>query len=418
MLTSASARDGAARPAAYALAVLGGIIPVLAVLWQSSGWGALPLFQPPMEDLMVYRRAAQAWLGGGDPYRLENSYPFIYPPFAVLPSVLLVVPTWLAKLFWTIGNVAAMYALVRRLGVRGSRAMMLVTGILVVLEPMVNTAALGQLGTWLMVMCAVDLLDASPEGTPGRVTRPGWLPVGVWVGLATGLKLTPGVFIVLFLLLRRWREAIVASITFGLTMVIGTLAMPTAAMGYWSRLAHGDSGANPDAFGWLYNQSLLSGWQRFNGVDHNAVGLLLCAVLVALGLAAAYRCVRRDQPWLAVGLLGLASSLANPIAWLHHLTWVLPLAVGAWRAGVPVGVRVLALAAALWWQVKPYQNLPGAPWADAEMHHYSVGQKFLAWGGALLCLVAVAATAAWPWRREVESGGEAPLAQPVRAGDS
>lgn len=389
------------RTGAYALAVLGGIVPVLAVLWQSSGWGLTGLFTPPMEDLMVYRRAAEAWLAGRDPYRLENSYPFIYPPFAVLPSLLFaVVPPAAAKVLWVVGNVAAMYALLARLGVRGTRALALVTALMLALGPMSNTAQLGQLGIWLMVMCTVDVLDSSPAPTPGRRARR-WLPVGVWVGLATGLKLTPGVFIVLFLLLRRWREAFVASVTFAVTIVVGTLAMPEFGMGYWSRLAHGDSGANPDAFGWIHNQSLLSGWQRFNGVDQNRGGLLLCALLVVLALTAAYRCMRRDQPWLAAGLLGLASSLANPIAWLHHLTWILPLAIGAWRATVPHAVRLVTLIAALWWQVKPYQNLPGAPWAEAEIHRYTVAEKLLGWGGALLCLLAVAVTAAWPWRTPV-----------------
>lgn len=371
------------------------LVPFAAAAWAASHFGETRPWNPDAADLMVYRRAAQALLGGHDPYVLANSFPFIYPPFAALAAVpLALVPESVAKLGWTAVNVVAARSLVLRLGVRGWQLPVVVTGLLTIVVPLRSTLELGQLGAVLMVLCLVDVLDARPGADP----RPRWLPVGVLVGLAAGLKLTPAVFVVLFWLVGRRRAAVVAAGTFAATVLVGLLGIGRPALAYWNRLAHGDSGANPDAFGWLHNQSVLSAWQRFAGVEHSAGGLALSGLLVAVALVAAVRCVRHDEPWLAVGLLGLASSLANPIAWAHHMTWLVPLAVGAWRTTAPMAVRLLALLAAVWWQWLPYWSLKGAPWAWAEVHQYSVGQKLMAAGGALACGAAVLSAAVAPWR--------------------
>ncbi|GAB3702431.1 hypothetical protein GCM10028815_10560 [Mariniluteicoccus flavus] len=377
------------------------LLPWFGALWASSNYSKSSPFDPRMEDLQVYRRAASAILAGQDPYTLANSFPFIYPPFAALLSLVLApLAAPVTTMGWAALNAAAVWALVRRLGVRGWRLPVITTALLTLVQPFVHTLGLGQLGILLMVACLVDVLDSGPKGSDAaRRTRPRWLPVGLLVGLAAGIKLTPVVFIILLFLLGRRRAGLVAGGTFAATIVIGLVGLFKPAAGYWGRLLHGDSGANPDAFGWLHNQSMLSGWQRFFGVEHTLGGLALSAILVGIALLAARRCVREGHVWLGVGLLGLASSIANPIAWVHHMTWVVPLVIGAWRAGVPMVLRLLALLAALWWQWLPYSVLTGAPWAQAEQHLYSVGEKFLACGGALACMAAVIAAMVVPWPR-------------------
>lgn len=66
-------------------------------------------------------------------------------------------------------------------------------------------------------------------------------------GIAAGLKLTPLAFILLLFLIRRRRAGLVAvGGSFLGTVVVGFLLAPSASLGYWTRLAGGDSGgANP-----------------------------------------------------------------------------------------------------------------------------------------------------------------------------
>lgn len=361
------------------------VIPFLAAVWAASYEGQHPLFSPAMVDLQVYRRAASAILAGQDPYFLTDSFPFIYPPFAAVVSLAMAPMTgWVMKTIWIAINTAAVIAMLRRTGLAGWQLIVAATGVLTVVGPTVHVLSIGQLGTVLMVMTVLDQFPV-----PAGHRR--WLPVGVLTGLATGIKLTPAVFVIFFLITGRRKAALTSALTFVVTVVIGFIVIPGPSWGYWGRLAHGDSGANPDAYGWIGNQSVLSAWDRFFGVEAAAGGLALSAILVILALVAGKRWYAAN-PWLAVGLLGLTSVLANPIAWNHHLTWIVPLAIGAACGSVcPVALRLICLFAAAWWQVHPHGMLPGAPWADLEIHHYTFWQKMLAGGGAMACFLAVIA---------------------------
>ncbi|GAB3623828.1 glycosyltransferase 87 family protein [Mariniluteicoccus endophyticus] len=381
------------------------LVPLAASLFGASNWGAHNWWNPPMEDLMVYRRAASALLAGRDPYELVNSFPFIYPPFAAILSLVLApMSESFMKIAWAWVNVVALSMVLRRLGLDGWRLAVVCAAILSTLAPFTYTLALGQLGIVLMAMCLLDALDGDPRAATWARSRPRWLPTGVLVGLAAGIKLTPAVFLILFWLVGRRRDAVVGVLTFLTTVAIGFIGLFGPALGYWTRLTQGDSGANPDAFGWLFNQSILSGWQRFYTVDRSAGGLVISVVVVLVALVAALRCVRHGNPWLAVGVLGLASSLANPIAWVHHMTWIVPLAIGAWQGGAPAVVRGLAFLSAAWWHWEPFARLPGAPWAQAEQYAYSVNDKLLAAGGAIVCGLMVLLAAVWPWRTPAAPG--------------
>ncbi len=70
---------------------LGAIFPILAAWYATSTQVDAHLlpWEPNMADLRVYREAAIDWAKGVDFYRVKESPPFIYPPFALLPSLLL-----------------------------------------------------------------------------------------------------------------------------------------------------------------------------------------------------------------------------------------------------------------------------------------------------------------------------------------
>ncbi|WP_425309660.1 glycosyltransferase 87 family protein [Ammonicoccus fulvus] len=368
------------------------LLPTLAALWSvtvSIGSGTLVPWSPRTEDLNVYREAARALVEGRDFYQLEGVFPYIYPPIAaVLALPLLVVPWTIAQLVWTVANAVVVVLVLRHLRVRpGWLVSIAAAAAILFLTPFTITLGMGQLGILLM---ALVLLDAT-DGPRLRAGRKPLLPPGVLTGIATGLKLTPAVFIVHYFLTKRYRQGIVASVTFLGTVLIGLAVAPGPSWGYWMRLAGGDSGANPDAYGWLANISVLSAVYRFTDVTSvgTVVGLGLSAVFVVLGLVAAVVARKHGHDVLGVALLGMVSSLANPIAWVHHLTWVLPLAVVGLRDRLPDVLRWAVLITALWGTVQPQFALKGAPWAHAEIHEYSVAEKVFAAGTDIVVLLTV-----------------------------
>lgn len=390
-----SQRHSKHRPPISALAL---IVPFVIALWIviPSDQAIQFVWRPEMADLWAYRSAGQALVEGRDPYRLSGSFPYIYPPIA---AVLAVPMSWLpwrmVELLHLLGNMVLLLWVLHRLGLRGAwQLAAAASASLLFLRAFADTLNLGQVGIILLALVVADLVP--PPGGRRRI------PQGIWLGLATGLKLTPAVFIVYLLVTGRRKAAGVAVGSFAVTVLIGLLVSPQFAPGYWLRLMRGDSGANPDAYGWINNISLLSAVQRFTGVTRSGtiLGLGLSALLVLLALAVAYACWRAGQELLGVSILGLASSLANPIAWFHHLTFVLPLVVVLLGIGVARGTeigplrRTGLLIGALWLACMPQSVLPGAPWADQEINRYTTGQKVFAAGPELA--MAVLLLAAWP----------------------
>src|SRR6185503_21371042 len=74
--------------------------------------------------------------------------------------------------------------------------------IALIFEPVRETITFGQVNTLLLTLVAGDMLLGVARGRR-------W--AGVGIGLATAIKLTPGVFILYLLITRRWRPAGVAT---------------------------------------------------------------------------------------------------------------------------------------------------------------------------------------------------------------
>jgi alpha-1,2-mannosyltransferase len=380
------------------------LLPSITALWSITvtvpGGSTWP-WQPRTEDLWVYREAARYLLEGRDFYHLEDSFPYIYPPIAAVLAVPLALVPWrIAQLLWTLANVGILVAVLRHLRI-GPPWMIsfAATAAILFLEPIRSTLAMGQLGLLLLGLVLLDAADGPHLFRRG--SKP-LLPPGVLTGFATGLKLTPAVFIIWFFLVRRPRQAVVALATFLATVVIGILVSPQWSTGYWLRLAAGDSGANPDAYGWINNISVLSAVYRFTDVTTTGtvIGLGLSGLLVLAGLATAVLAQRAGRQLLGLSLLGMVSCVANPIAWVHHLTWVLPLLVAGLRDKLHPLVRWTVLIGALWCLINPQFGLGGAPWAQAEIHEYSVAEKLIAAGPDIVVVLMVLAAALTLRRRQ------------------
>lgn len=411
------------RPTGYLSAFAAYLFPMLAAVMagmrssDTSPWGIAPI----TADFHVYVVAARVLLEGGDFYApVPGVFPYIYPPLAaLLATPFTVVPWVVAQTIWLALQGALLVLVLRRLGLGLTAAGMAGVAAVLLLAPFGSVMELGQVGVLLLALVVFDLIH--PAGGRRRI------PAGIGLGIATGIKLTPAVFIIHLWLIGRRRDAVVASGTFLATVVLGLAVAPTRAWGYWWRLATGDSGANMDASGWLFNLSVVSASQRFLGLETGeSVGLVLALILLVVGLIAAALAHRHGQPLLALGVLGLTSSLANPIAWIHHLVWVLLLIAalfpaaftaassnahssGAAPRGLPSPMRWLVLLVTIWMCTQPQHAIGGAPHAVEEIHGYSAWEKTLAAMPDILVAVLAVSVLVWCLRMQRDAARPQPM---------
>lgn len=270
-------------------------------------------------DLGVYRVGADALLHGDSVYdrsfttvllngQVQDPLPFNYPVFAALTMVpLALVPFWTAATLMVLLGLASVAvaawllaaAVKRTAGTRlpWSRATTAVAigGLLLALEPVTSTLEIGQVNLILMAAVLVDVFVA-------------WRLSGLLTGLATGVKLTPGVFILSMVVTRRGREAVIAVVAFLGTVTVGFLLQPGPAARYWREfvLPGGTQGATS-----ANNQSLVADVGRLPGVPSLAgVAVAVAVVGVTLWLAAVMWRFDRLLATVAVAVGGL---LASPV---------------------------------------------------------------------------------------------------------
>lgn len=311
----------------------------------------------PMADLLVYRAEGVAAARGGE--RLygfavtEWELPATYPPFAALLFVPLGwVPLGLLKGLSLLGNIALTGVLVhlscRAAGLRpGPGAVCAGTGGALWLEPVFQTIVFGQINLALACLVLWDL--NRPAGARGK---------GIALGIATGVKLTPAVFVVHLFLQGRRREASYAVAGAAGTAALGALVLPYASWEFWTRRVF-ETGRVGKA--WIVDNQSLQGLVA--RVLHTAEPGLLwggLAVLVAGGgLCLAVR-ARSDAHGLV--LAALTALLVSPISWSHHWVWCVPLLALLWAGGhrrTAVGVGVLFTGRSMW--LLPHQG-------DLDLH--------------------------------------------------
>ena len=286
----------------------------------------------PIIDLHVYRDAGLSLLHHEPLYShytvtRYSVLPFTYPPFAAalaMPMALLPL-TWVGAI-WNTFVYLALY-LVLRIVLAQVRQQVaawrpapepylmplawLGSAFLIVGQQQVHY---GQVGFFLMALICVDLLTPAT----GR-----WR--GVLVGVATAIKLTPGVFIVALLIAGRRRAAGIAAATAALITGLVALAAPPSSRAYWTgALFDSDRlGDNTDAT----NQSL-RGMLLRTGMAHTSVTelfVLASLIVGGVGMWKAYRAWRSGDDLVAVTFVGLLMALLSPVAWIHHFVFIVPL---------------------------------------------------------------------------------------------
>ena len=351
------------------------LLPVLVGLYvaATSFSGSFVPWRPVMVDLDVYRRAGAVLLDGGDFYTLPGPLQFLYPPFAAVLAVpLAVLPAALVQVGWAVACVLSLVAVLHRFGLRGWVLSLVAAATVWFVEPVTETLAFGQVGIFLVALVVLDLVPG-PRVLPRRL-----LPQGALTALAAAVKLTPAIFVVYLLAVRRTRAFLAAVVTGLLVTLASALVTPSASLGFWGRLARGDTGLGGSIV-YYTNQSVMADVVRILGVGRVSagLGLLLSAAVAALGVWAAVRWHRRGDIALAVNLCGVASLLASPVSWLHHFVWVVPLALnlvqrsrgrtadGRLADRLPTWFTVLGWVFVGWVVAAPFRRLPNG--GDVEL---------------------------------------------------
>jgi alpha-1,2-mannosyltransferase len=302
------------------------VLPIVVGLWTAAttfvGGTWIP-WRPRMVDLDVYRTAGATLLEGGDFYALPGPLPFLYPPFAALLAVpLTVLPSGAVEIGWTVASVLALLAVLYRLGLNGWRLSLLGAACIYFVDPISETLAFGQPGIFLMALVVLDLVPG-PAVLPRRI-----LPPGVLTAIAASVKLTPAIFVIYLIAVRRWRAALTALAT-GVVLTIGSLlVLPGPSIDFWTRLAVGNTGLGQSLI-YYTNQSVMANVVRIldPGRTSALIGLGVSVAVAVVGVWAAMLWHRLGDIGLAVTLCGIAGLLASPVSWLHHFVWVVPLAV-------------------------------------------------------------------------------------------
>lgn len=213
--------------------------------------------------------------------------------------------------------------------------------LLLVSAPGRSNLDFGQVSILVFGLTMVDACCVSPRAR-------GWL-----TGIATGVKLTPVVFLAMFAVRRQWAELARAATALAAMTVLAALVDPAATRNY---LAHG-----------LLSVSTVSNWAGPGNQSIRAMmarlgitgpwWLLISAVVVAAALVWTARRRRSNLQIADWCVMGAVITLVSPISWTHHRWWlIVPLLLPTvWPSSN--ALRRLLLLAALagpvaWWPLR------------------------------------------------------------------
>nr|WP_262387178.1 glycosyltransferase 87 family protein [Streptomyces sp. TRM49041] len=387
-------------------------------------WAAQRAANVSMLDLSVYRAEGETVLAAGDLYAMRATsanLPTTYPPFAALlftPLTLVGVPEMRALA--TLGNLLLLVALVHlslRLvtsgpgagNLRGGAfwerpgAALWIAAVLVWSEPVWQTFRYGQIN--LLTATAV-MWDLTRRGDSR------W--AGVGIGLATAVKLTPGLFVVLLFVVgvararsggwapwwNEWlRRGVRATMAFLVVTVVSAVVLPYDSRRFWTEMIFQTSrvGRTEETA----NQSLSGVLARLLHTTDPGLWWLVAATLVgAAGLAVAVLAALRGDRPVAVVACATTALLVSPISWSHHWVWCVPTLILLATRVRPVWTVATGLVFAsfsLWW-------VPHAP-APIRLELHQNGWQMLLSGLYTLLGLALLASFAVPALRELRGRG-------------
>jgi alpha-1,2-mannosyltransferase len=349
---------------------------------------------PAFMDLDVYRLGVAAWWHGSDMYGplpmtiAHLRLPFIYPPFAVLFLGSLAAVPWVMSAVAMLVISVASLGVVIHLSLRSVWPAHAVMGTIVLLplslflEPVWDTLWFGQVNLLLMALVALDCLSPT--------TR--W-PRGMLVGIAAAVKLTPGVFLLYFLLRKDYRAAATAAVTWLAATAVGFGIAWHGSVEFWFGSGKGarQVGGSP-----YFSNQTVAGFLARLGLPHplqHGVWLTVVCCVFVIAVAAVRRAHQLGEPGLAMAATGCFGLIASPTSWGHHWVYVVPgaIAIGAhavrfrnirWIVTCAITVAMFSLG--------PYRLLPSSNFAYLRWNWWQqvVGNGYMLAGVALLATLA------------------------------
>ncbi|MGZ8178146.1 glycosyltransferase 87 family protein [Williamsia sp. SKLECPSW1] len=345
---------GVAVVAAVVIGVLSIWLQHLITAYDEPFWG---LFDNQL-DLDVYRAGAQTVLDGRSLYdaKLLGQMDYTYAPVSVLVfTPFAAVPFLVARIVWSALVFVALYwvitlsfrALGRDVTWRLRTVAIALVAMSTLMEPVRSTIWFGQVNVFLMAIILWDLLR-----------RRGSRAQGVGAGIAAGIKLTPLIFTVYLLLIRRPRAAVMSMAGFVGTIALAFAVLPSDSWRYWTgTFIDSNRVGAPDTVGNQSLRGLIANLGR-TASPFTSLWLVLAAVVAVLGFVAAHRAHRCGQELLALTLVGMTSCAVSPMSWGHHWVWFVPLLVigvhhllngrRAVAAASAAGVLALVLVSFAW----------------------------------------------------------------------
>lgn len=320
-LTAVSVKPGLRRSALGLVAFVGTSL----LLWR--------LFQDRAPDLTVYLAGADALLEGKPLYDSVAVQagplvlPFTYPPFAavlMIPFALL--PFSVTVMIWAVLSLLSLvgiaYVIAKRLpalaGVTPTGwttwdIALAIYAVSSISEPVLQNFDVGQVNLFIVLAVLYD--------TVSRTHYRGFL-----TGLAAGLKVTPGLFMIYMLVTRRWGDFGRSLLGFGTTLVIGSFYGIDNVWRFWTHELFAT-----DRVGDAHRYSNLG----LNGVlirampDEAAkIVWAVLAVIAVVGIVWIASVWWTRSRLVAASLVGMATVLVSPISWPHHWIWLIP-AIGS-----------------------------------------------------------------------------------------
>jgi alpha-1,2-mannosyltransferase len=281
-------------------------------------------------DLHIYVSAMKWWNAGhplydfAKPDATQGQLGYTYPPFAaILMRPLAWLPIGLTITLYVIVSVSAFSAcvwwLVRPLAARHQVPSWFAFGLTLVLatalEPIREAFTFGQVNFVLWFLILFDLLVLLPRGSRF---------VGVGIGLATAIKLVPGIFIVYLLITKRFRAAAVGAGTAIAATLLAAAITPSQSWIFWT-----DKVFVGEGFGQLayeFNQSINGVLARLAqpAQPNRVLWALLILPILGYGLWRASRAAAARDEVAGLTLAGIVGSLVSPVTWAHHIFWIVP----------------------------------------------------------------------------------------------
>ncbi|WP_203916849.1 glycosyltransferase 87 family protein [Rugosimonospora africana] len=435
-------------------------------------------------DMNIYHGAMVWWTHGGNLYDFvapNTTLGFTYPPFAALVMApMAVLPALAAGWVNTVISLAAFTVLLAwllvpiadRYGWRRWFVVALAVPLAGATEPIRETLGFGQVNILLALLIYADFValrnraklaatpsrlavtvgaarttgptkTASPTETGGTVTgdaaddTEGAEPIGtvaaalrrLWnsgalaglgVGLATAIKLTPGVFIAYFVVTKQWRAAIVSAATTAVVTLLTFAVAGKAATQYFTSVVFDTSRVG--AVDATANQSLAGVLARLydSTTTPTLMWLAFAALLFAVGMIRGSGAHSDGDELAAFTIVGLTGNAICPISWSHHLVFLIPALIvlgdsalrrhqaarglstrdmwswgpggmpamaGLTRAAAAIGVYVLFVVSPIW---KYEHKFPA-------VSHYADGLHGAFWENSL-ALAVIALVVLLPWR--------------------